>query len=188
MATEPLKWLRKPHLKCLEGRQWSGRSVGELELQASARSYLAARGVRHSIVENLTATGAITRVVREVHMSFLRERAVVYLNYLAQCLQSGADPAKCAAVGPGAAAEVAARYILGEKTVDRLVAAATKSAARDTLLATIVKAAGVVGVAGVAVGSLALMGLPPLLVSLAAIGGLSVAGVFLLNHNHVLDD
>ncbi|CAE7942695.1 unnamed protein product [Symbiodinium sp. KB8] len=73
----------------LTARQWSGRAVGEAELQASARTYMAARAVKHSIVETLEASGALSRLVSVVHSTYVKERGMTYLNLLARCHNAG---------------------------------------------------------------------------------------------------
>ena len=57
----------RPYLK---GRQWSGRSVGEVELHSSARNFLASRGIKHAVVDTHEANCALTRLVAEMNTSY----------------------------------------------------------------------------------------------------------------------
>ena len=60
---------------------------------------MAARAIPHATVEAALASGSIARLVSRVHRSYLRERAVMYINVASQCLQSGASVETCKDIG-----------------------------------------------------------------------------------------
>ncbi|OLQ01141.1 hypothetical protein AK812_SmicGene16164 [Symbiodinium microadriaticum] len=89
----------------LTARQWSGRAVGEAELQASARTYMAARAVKHSIVETLEASGALSRLVSVVHSTYVKiARAMTYDHDFEEEFE--AEEAEEASEAPPAAARL----------------------------------------------------------------------------------
>lgn len=108
-------------LRChLEARQWSGRSVSQADLEGSARSYLAARGYKHSLAESLEASGAIHRLTRSIHSNYVRERAITQLNYIGQCIANGVTSANIKNLSPGPVYQEALLLQIGDRAVAAL--------------------------------------------------------------------